>query len=60
MTKTEIKKQLAYERKQLEGAKDFMERTEGYRWASCDGSERIGFYHGRVCLLEGLLEEKTK
>ncbi len=60
MTKAQIKKQLAYERKKLEEAKDFMEKTEGCRGASCSGSESIGFHHGRACLLECLLEEKTK
>ena len=59
MTKAEIKKQLAYERKKLKEAIDFKEKVEDVE-SSCEGSERIGFHHGRACLLEGLLEEKTK
>ena len=60
MTKTQIKKELAYEYSELKKAKEFMERTEGHDGPSCSGSVSIGWHEGRIALFESLLKEKTK
>ena len=57
MTKNTIKKQLRYEQKMLKKAKDFMLKTEGYAGIACSGSADIGFYEGRIALLESRLRE---
>jgi len=60
MTKGTIKKQLRYEQKMLKKAKDFMLKTEGYAGIACSGSADIGFYEGRIALLESRLREESR
>ena len=60
MTKAQIKKKLAYERKSLKEAQNYMQRTKGSPEPSCGGSADIGWYGGRIYLLEAILKEETK
>ena len=59
MTKKFLKKQLEHELKELEKAKEFMQSTEGSPYASCSGSEELGYRKGRVDLIRSLLGKET-
>jgi hypothetical protein len=60
MTKKFLKRQLEHELKELEKAKEFLQSTEGNDgYATCSGSEELGYRKGRVDLIRSLLGKET-
>jgi len=55
-----LKQQLKLEREQLKEAKEFLRSTEGSPYATCSGSEDLGYRKGRVDLLQRLLKKWRK
>jgi len=59
MTKKFLKTQLEHEFKELAKAKEFLQSTEGSPYATCSGSEELGYRKGRIDLIRSLLGKET-